>query len=96
MHNVHITQILFQKRSRPGGLGAVPKRVSWTHKWQAAGMTSQSNIRRKRSTPAALTRAVIVRSVASSTAIETGQRIASLERTLLDNTSKFRGLKLAE
>jgi len=59
-------------------------------------MTSQSNIRRKRSTPAALTRAVIVRSVASSTAIETGQRIASLERTLLDNTSKFRGLKLAE
>jgi len=59
-------------------------------------MTSQSNIRRKRSTPAALTRAVIVRSVASSTAIETGQRIASLERTLLENTSKFRGLKLAE
>ena len=59
-------------------------------------MTSQSNIRRKRSTPAALTRAVIVRSVASSTAIETGQRIANLERTLLDNTSKFRGLKLAE
>ena len=59
-------------------------------------MTSQSNIRRKRSTPAALTRAVIVRSVVSSTAIETGQRIANLERTLLDNTSKFRGLKLAE
>jgi len=37
-----------------------------------------------------------VRSVASSTAIETGQSIASLERTLLDNTSKFRELKLAE
>ncbi|MBU0791107.1 MAG: hypothetical protein KKC55_11580 [Gammaproteobacteria bacterium] len=58
-------------------------------------MTSPSNNRRKHSTPAALTRAVIVRSVASSTAIETGQRIASLERTLLDNTSKFRDLKLA-
>jgi len=95
MHNVHITQILFQKRSRPGGLGAAPKLVSCTHKWQAASMTSPSNNRRKHSTPAALTRAVIVRSVASSTAIETGQRIASLERTLLDNTSKFRDLKLA-
>jgi len=96
MHNVHITQILFQKRSRPGGLGAVPKRVSCTHKWQATRMTPLSNSRCKYKAPAALTRAVIVRSVASSTAIETGQRIASLERTLLDNTSKFRGLKLAE
>ncbi|MFW2357000.1 hypothetical protein [Hydrogenophaga sp.] len=59
-------------------------------------MTSQSNIRRKRSTPAALTRAVIVRSVASSTAIETGQSIARLERALLSHTSKFRDLKLAD
>lgn len=58
-------------------------------------MTPPSNNRRKYSTPAALTRAVIVRSVASSTAIETGQRIAGLERILLDNTSKFRDLKLA-
>lgn len=59
-------------------------------------MTSSSNNRRKHSAPAALTRKVIVRSVASSTAIETGQSIASLERTLLENTSKFRELKLAE
>ena len=59
-------------------------------------MTPPSNNRRKDSAPAALTRAAIVRSVASSTAIETDQSIASLERTLLDNTSKFRGLRLAE
>lgn len=58
-------------------------------------MTPPSNNRSKYNAPNALTRAVIVRSVASSTAIETGQRIASLERTLLDNTSKFRDLKLA-
>ena len=59
-------------------------------------MASPSNKCRKHSAPAALTRVAIVRSVASSTAIETGQSIASLERTLLDNTSKFRELKLAE
>lgn len=41
-------------------------------------------------------RAVLVRTVASSTAIETGQPITKLERTLLDQTSKFRHLKLAD
>jgi hypothetical protein len=37
----------------------------------------------------------ILRAVASSTAIETGQRIDQLERTLRDKSSKFRDIALA-
>ncbi|MCD9032438.1 hypothetical protein LDO32_11945 [Luteimonas sp. Y-2-2-4F] len=40
-------------------------------------------------------KAAIVRSVASSTAIETGQRIDTLERTLRAGSSKYSRLKLA-
>jgi hypothetical protein len=40
-------------------------------------------------------KAAIVRSVASSTAIETGQRIDQLERMLRSGNSKYRDLKLA-
>lgn len=40
-------------------------------------------------------KAAIVRSVASSTAIETGQRIDRLERMLRTESSKYSGLKLA-
>ena len=40
-------------------------------------------------------KAAIVRSVASSTAIETGQRIDQLERMLRSGSSKYRHLKLA-
>lgn len=58
-------------------------------------MTPPSQNSRKTKAPPAISRAVIVRSVASSTAIETGQGIASLERTLLSQTSKYRDLKLA-
>lgn len=37
----------------------------------------------------------IMRAVASSTAIETGQAIPQIERALRDKRSKFRGLTLA-
>lgn len=37
----------------------------------------------------------IIRAVASSTAIETGQSIAQIERTLRQNNNKFRHLTLA-
>ena len=37
----------------------------------------------------------IIRSIASSTAIETGQRIDRIERMLCEKSSKFRDLKLA-
>jgi hypothetical protein len=37
----------------------------------------------------------ILRAVASSTAIETGQRIDQLERTLRSKSSKFRDIALA-
>lgn len=40
-------------------------------------------------------KAAIVRSVASSTAIETGQRIDSIERMLRSGSSKYTHLKLA-
>lgn len=40
-------------------------------------------------------KAAIVRSVASSTAIETGQRIDRLEHTLRTGSSKYSHLKLA-
>jgi hypothetical protein len=40
-------------------------------------------------------RAAIVRAVASSTAIETGQRIDQLERALRARTGKFKHLRLA-
>lgn len=40
-------------------------------------------------------KAAIVRSVASSTAIETGQRIDRLERMLRSGSSKYSHLKLA-
>lgn len=40
-------------------------------------------------------KAAIVRSVASSTAIETGQRIDSIERMLRSSNSKYRDPKLA-
>lgn len=40
-------------------------------------------------------KAAIVRSVASSTAIETGQRIDSLERMLRSGSSKYTHLRLA-
>ena len=49
----------------------------------------------KSKAPPAVSRAAIVRTVASSTAIETGQRVSSLERALLNRTSKYRDLKLA-
>lgn len=42
-----------------------------------------------------LSKKAIVRSVASSTAIETGQRIQLIERVLLSKSSKFRSLALA-
>lgn len=62
--------------------------------------TSNPNRRKSKAVPAvsaspAVSRAAIVRTVASSTAIETGERIASLERILLAQTSKYRDLKLA-
>lgn len=38
----------------------------------------------------------IVRAVASSTAIETGQSIRKIERMLRDKTSKFRDMALAK
>ena len=62
--------------------------------------TSSPNRRKSKAVPAvsvspAVSRAAIVRTVASSTAIETGERIASLERILLAQTSKYRDLKLA-
>lgn len=41
-------------------------------------------------------RGAILRAVASSTAIETGQRVQQLERTLRTNRSPFRHLKLAD
>jgi len=37
----------------------------------------------------------IIRAVASSTAIETGQSISQIEHTLRHNTSKFRHIPLA-
>lgn len=37
----------------------------------------------------------IIRAVASSTAIETGQSVAQIERTLLGKRSKYRKLALA-
>ena len=40
-------------------------------------------------------KAAIVRSVASSTAIETGQRIEKIERMLRSGSSKYSHLKLA-
>lgn len=40
-------------------------------------------------------KAAIVRAIASSTAIETGQSIAQIERTLRAKTGKFRHLSLA-
>ncbi len=40
-------------------------------------------------------RARIIRSIASSTAIETGQSIKSLETTLKSKSSKFQHLSLA-
>jgi hypothetical protein len=40
-------------------------------------------------------KAAIVRSIASSTAIETGQRVDNLERLLRSGRSKFAHLKLA-
>ena len=46
-------------------------------------------------TKKAPSRKAIVRAVASSTAIETGQRIEQIERTLRDKNSKFRDLTLA-
>lgn len=42
------------------------------------------------------TREAIRRSVASSTAIETGQSIAELERQLRDKSGRFRDLELAK
>lgn len=41
------------------------------------------------------TKKAIIRAVASSTAIETGQRIQLIERTLLNKSSKFRDIALA-
>jgi len=41
------------------------------------------------------TKAAIRRAVASSTALETGQSIAQIERTLIKRDSKFSHLKLA-
>ena len=41
-------------------------------------------------------RKAIIRAVASSTAIETGQSIAQLERMLRKKTSKFRHIALAD
>lgn len=41
------------------------------------------------------TRDAIVRAVASSTAVETGQPIGKIERTLRTRGGKFSGLKLA-
>lgn len=38
----------------------------------------------------------ILRAVASSTAIETGQRVQQLERTLRTKSSKFRHIALAD
>lgn len=58
-------------------------------------MPTSSPTSRKSNAPPAVSRAAIVRTVASSTAIETGERIARLERILLDQTSKYRDLKLA-
>ena len=40
------------------------------------------------------TREAIIRAVASSTAIETGKRVATLERQLREKSEKFRGLVL--
>jgi hypothetical protein len=40
-------------------------------------------------------RSAIIRAVASSTAIETGQSIGQIERTLRDKRSKYRKISLA-
>jgi len=41
-------------------------------------------------------KSAIIRAVASSTAIETGQPIAEIERTLRTKSGKFRHLSLAD
>jgi len=48
--------------------------------------------KRARKTPS---KQAIIRAVASSTAIETGQRIEQIEQTLRSKTSKFDKLRLA-
>jgi hypothetical protein len=49
-----------------------------------------------RRTPKGPTRSAIIRAIASSTAIETGQGIAHIERILRDKRSKYRKIALAK
>jgi len=46
--------------------------------------------------PKAPTRSAIIRAIASSTAIETGQGIAHIERVLREKRSKYRKIALAK
>jgi hypothetical protein len=52
-------------------------------------------IRRRKKPDEPVSRERIIRAVASSTAIETGESIAELEEKLRANNSKFKHIKLA-
>ncbi len=63
----------------------------WNHQ-QQPDRQALVTTKRARKTPS---KQAIIRAVASSTAIETGQRIEQIEQTLRSKTSKFDKLRLA-